>query len=73
MPLDRKIESLSDRFAVYFISLKNLDLAEYVLTSLKFYENRSYEYVQLIFPDLNGNFPNEVGYDYDQKILGNFK
>jgi hypothetical protein len=73
VPLDRKIESLSDRFAVYFISLKNLDIAEYVLTSLKFYEHRNYEYIQLIFPDLNGKFPNEVGYDYDQKILGSLK
>ena len=73
VPLDRKIQNLSDRFTVYFISLKNLDIAEYVLTSLKFYENRNYEYIQLIFPDLNGKFPNEVGYNYDQKILGNLK
>jgi hypothetical protein len=26
--------------------------------------------LQLIFPDLNDNFPNESEYDYDQKILG---
>jgi len=73
VPLDRKIESLSDRFPVRFISVKNSALVEHVLTSLKFYENRNYEYMQLIFPDLNGKFPNEVGYDYDQKILGNLK
>jgi hypothetical protein len=73
VPLNRKIQDLSDRFAVYFISLKNSDIADYALTSVKFYENRNYEYLQLIFPDLNGKFPNEVGYNYDQKVLGNLK
>jgi len=73
VPLDRIIQNLSDRFPVYFISLKNSDIAEYTLTSIKFYENRNYEYIQLIFPDLNGKFPNEVGYNYDQKILGSLK
>ncbi|MFB9844852.1 DUF4262 domain-containing protein [Mucilaginibacter ginsenosidivorans] len=73
VPLNRKIQNLSDRFAVYFISLKNSAIAEYALTSVKFYENRNYEYLQLIFPDLNGKFPNEVGYNYDQKVLGDLK
>jgi hypothetical protein len=73
VPLHRKIQNLCDRFAVYFISLKNSDVEEYALTSVKFYENRNYEYLQLIFPDLDGKFPNEVGYNYDQKVLGNLK
>lgn len=73
VPLNRRIKNLSDRFAVYFISLKNSDVAEYALTSIKFYENRHYQYLQLVFPDLNGKFPNEIGYNYDQKVLGNFK
>jgi hypothetical protein len=73
VPLHRKIQNLNDRFAVYFISVKNSDIAEYALTSVKFYENRNYEYLQLIFPDLNGKFPNEAGYNYDQKVLGNLK
>lgn len=73
VPLNRKIQNLSDRFAVYFINLKNSDIADYALTSVKFYEDRTYEYLQLIFPDLNGKFPNEIGYNYDQKVLGNLK
>jgi hypothetical protein len=54
------------------IKANNKELTEYVLTSIKFYENRNYEYLQLVFPDLNGNFPNETNYDYDQKIIGEF-
>jgi hypothetical protein len=72
IPLNEKIENLSDRFPVYLIKVNNKDLTEYVLTSIKFYENRNYEYLQLIFPDLNGNFPNEINYDYDQKIIAEF-
>lgn len=73
IPLNQKINDLTDRFPVYFIKLDNDDIDEYVLTSIKFYENRNYEYLQLIFPDLNGNFPNEPNYDYDQKIIGDLK
>lgn len=67
-----KIDDLSDRFPVYFIKVNNIDLEDYVLTSIKFYENKNYEYLQLIFPDLNGHFPNDLNYDYDQKIIGEF-
>ena len=73
MPLNRKIQNLCDRFDVYFITLNNSDIADFVLTSVKFYANCNYEYLQLIFPDLNGKFPNELGYNYDQKIFGNLK
>lgn len=73
IPLNQKINDLTDRFPIYFIKIDNDDIDEYVLTSIKFYENRNYEYLQLIFPDLNGNFPNEPNYDYDQKIIGDFK
>jgi hypothetical protein len=69
-PLNTKIDDLTDRFPVYFINVSNEDLEEYVLTSIKFYEDRNYEYLQLVFPDLNGNFPSEPNYDYDQKIIG---
>ncbi|WP_413666751.1 DUF4262 domain-containing protein [Mucilaginibacter sp. Mucisp86] len=54
-------------------NVKNSDISEYALTSVKFYQDRNYEYLQLIFPDLNGKFPNEVGYNYDQKVLGNLR
>ena len=70
VPLNEKIDDLIDRFPVYFIELKNDKLTEYALSSFKFYENSEFKYLQLIFPDLNGFFPNELEYDYDQKILG---
>lgn len=73
VPLNKKIETLTDQFPVYFTKVNNEDLTNYVLTSIKFYENRNYEYLQLVFPDLNGNFPSEPNYNYDQKILGEFK
>lgn len=71
--LNIKINDLTDRFPICFIKVNNDFLKDYVLTSIKFYENRNYEYLQLIFPDLNGNFPNEANYNYDQKILGDIK
>ena len=67
---NKKIDNLIERFPVYFIDVKNDKLTEYTLSSFKFYENVEFKYLQLIFPDLNGFFPNEAGYDYDQKILG---
>ncbi len=70
VPLHKKIDDLIDRFPVYFIEVKNENLAEYTLSSHKFYENSEFKYLQLIFPDLNGFFPNEAEYDYDQEILG---
>lgn len=72
IPLNKKIDNLIDTFPIYFIEINNEDLSEYVLTSIKFYENRNYEYLQLVFPDLNGHFPNESDYNYDQKIIGEF-
>lgn len=72
IPLNKRIDNLSDKFPVYLIKIDKRDLAEYVLTSIEFYKDRKYEYFQLIFPDLNGKFPNEVDYDYDQKIIGDF-
>lgn len=70
IPINQKIDNLIDRFPVYFIEVKNESLTEYVLSSIKYYDNKEYKYLQLIFPDLNGHFPNEPDYDYDQKILG---
>ena len=68
VPLNEKIDDLFDRFPVYFIEVENENLTDYVLSSIKYYENKEYKYLQLIFSDLNGNFPNEPNYDYDQEI-----
>lgn len=68
--LNEKIGDLTDRFPVYFVPVKNDNLKGYTLSTFKFYEQAEFNYLQLIFPDLNGLFPHEDGYDYDQKLLG---
>lgn len=72
VPLNEKIIDLTERFPVYFIKVGNESLMEYVLSSIRHYGKKKYEYLQLIFPDLNGNFPSEPNYDYDQEIVGIF-
>lgn len=73
IPLNEKVTYLSDRFSIYLIPVAKDRLAEYVLTSLRSYKGEDYQYVQLIYPDTNGYFPDEVGYDYDQIVMGQFK
>lgn len=73
VPLNKRITDLTERFPVYFIKVTNESLSDEVLSSIRHYENKQYEYLQLVFPDLNGNFPTEPNYDYDQKIFGEFE
>jgi hypothetical protein len=73
IPLDTRIDDLTDRFSVYLIEVPIDNLADYVLSSIRFYKGEDYKYVQLIYPDTNGLFPNDKGYDYDQIIMGQFK
>lgn len=73
VPVNEQIDDLTDRFPVYLIEVPKDNLTEYVLTSLKFYGNTDFKYVQLIYPDVEGNFPNDTGYDYDQEIIGEFR
>jgi hypothetical protein len=71
VPVHKKTNELTNRFPVYFTKVENKNLTEYILSTIKFYDVEKFECVQLIIPDLNGNFPNEIDYDYDQKIFGN--
>lgn len=68
--LNKKIDNLSDRFPVYLIEVPISNLIDYVLSSIKFYKSEDYKYLQLIYPDTEGRFPREFGYDYDQEIMG---
>lgn len=70
VPLNQKLDHLIDSFAVYIIPVKNEDLSEKILSSFRLYEDNNFESVQIIFPDLDGKFPGEAGYDYDQEIFG---
>ena len=72
IPLNEKLDYLIDRFPVYLIEVPILNLQEYVLSSIRFYKKEDYKYIQIIYPDTKGNFPNDSGYDYDQEILGEF-
>ncbi|WP_400191076.1 DUF4262 domain-containing protein [Hymenobacter sp. B81] len=72
VPVNQLLDDLSDRFPVYLIAVDPADLEEYVLSSQRFYGSQNYTYVQLIYPDTQGYFPHEQGYEYDQEIRGNF-
>lgn len=72
VPLNKRITDLTESFPIYFIEVSNESLSDYVLTSIRHYKSKKYEYLQLVFPDLKGNFPNEPNYEYDQKIIGEF-
>ena len=70
IPILEFIEELIDRFPVYLTKVSPLDLQEEILASFRLYEDEEFECLQIIFPDLNGKFPHETGYEYDQKIFG---
>jgi len=70
VPINEKIYDLIDRFPIYFVEVENESLTEYTLSSFKFYGDQNFKCLQLVFPDLKGNFPNEPEYNYDQKLLG---
>lgn len=67
-----KIADLSSRFEVLFLKVNIFQVTEYMLSTIYFYKNQNFNVLQLVFPDLNGNFPNENNYNYDQEILGTF-
>lgn len=70
--LNTRIDNLTDRFPVYLIEVPVFNLKNYVLSSVRFYKNDDYKYVQLVYPDTEGHFPNHPKYDYDQEIVGGF-
>jgi Domain of unknown function (DUF4262) len=73
IPLNEKLDNLIDRFTVYIIPVKTESLDKKILSTLRLYENGYFKSVQIIFPDLDGKFPGETGYDYDQEIFGDYK
>jgi|GEM_PF-1288765 len=70
IPLYEMLDILIDRFNVYIIPVDSLSLREKVLASYRLYNGPHFESVQIIYPDLNGNFPGEKKYDYDMEIFG---
>ena len=73
IPVDKRIDDLTDRFPVYLIEIATDKLADYALSSIRFYKDNDYRYLQLIYPDTKGLFPDDQGYDYDQIIMGQFR
>jgi len=72
IPLYEKLNYLTDRFSVYLIEVPISKLSDYVLSSVRLYKDEDYKYLQVIFPDTKGHFPNDIGYNYDQEIMGKF-
>ena len=70
IPILKVLKNLTNRFPVYLTKVSIEKLEEYVLSSIKYYDENHFEYIQLIYPDLKGNFPGEKNYDYDQEIFG---
>ncbi|MBL0745652.1 DUF4262 domain-containing protein [Chryseolinea lacunae] len=73
VPRNEKLQHLSGRFPIFLIDVPTSRLTDYVLSSVWYYKDGNYEYVQVIYPDTQGHFPNDAGYDYDQEILGEFR
>lgn len=72
IPLNEKLDHLTDRFSVYLIEVPKSKLTDYVLSTVRLYKDEDYKYLQVIFPDTKGHFPNDIGYDYDQEVMGKF-
>ncbi|MGX7666749.1 DUF4262 domain-containing protein [Flavobacterium pedocola] len=72
VPINKKLDSFSEdfNFPIYFIEIDNKNLSEHVYATDRFYDGDDYKYLQLIYPDTKGNFPNESGYLYNQEIFG---
>lgn len=70
IPLNKNLNFLTDRFPIFLIEVPVSNLRDYILSSIRIYKNADYKYLQVIYPDTKGNFPNEAGYDYDQEIKG---
>ena len=70
IPILKIINNLSDSFPSYLTRVENKKLEEYVLSSMRHYGKKHFEYTQLIYPDLNGRFPGDKNYNYDQEIFG---
>lgn len=70
IPFNEKLDNLIDRFLVYLIPVETSLIEEKILASLRLYDGIGFDSVQVIYPDLNGLFPGEEGYDYDMEIFG---
>lgn len=66
---NQKIKLLEDWFDVYLCSVDNSKLTEYALSTFKLFAETNFSYLQLVFPDTKGLYPNDKGYEYDQVLL----
>jgi hypothetical protein len=72
IPVGSKIDNITDKFPVYLIEVPKPNLQDYALATVRYYRSKNYEYIQMIYPDTAGHFPNDKDYDYDQEIMGTF-
>jgi hypothetical protein len=70
--IGERITAVKERFDYYLVSVPFARIQDYVLSTIKYYGNNPFEYLQLVYPDTKLLFPNEEGYDYDQELFGAF-
>ena len=63
----------SEPFDFYLIPADTQVLKDHVLATMRYYDDKPFEYLQLIYPDTAMKFPHEEGYNYDQEILGDYR
>lgn len=70
IPYNKKLDYLIDRFQVYIIPVDTERLDNKVLASFRLYDDEKFDSVQIIYPDLNGYFPEDERFNYDMEIFG---
>lgn len=68
----KRITAVKERFDYYLVPVPLKRIRDYVLATTKYYGKNEFEYLQLVYPDTEGLFPYEDGYDYDQELFGAF-
>ena len=70
--INERITADKERFDYYLVPVPFVRIQDYVLATIKYYGSNPFEFLQLIYPDVEMLFPGEDGYDYDQELFGAF-
>lgn len=70
--IGKRITAEKERFDYYLVPVPLKRIQDYALATIKYYGGKSFEFLQLIYPDTQMLFPGEDGYDYDQELFGVF-
>lgn len=70
--INEKFELLDDWFSVYLCDVENHLLEDYALSTFSLFNSKDFHFLQLVFPDTDGIYPNDIDYDYDQVLLTDY-